>query len=126
MKTKRFQIWRKVGYGDTRKFRFWSPQVRGEGDETLAKNSSLKDWKKVVVLRPTGNPKTTFSMGFSDVFGNIKVSSATRRAEEGPFGMRMGPEDCRFFIVSNGGAVGLEVVGHTTIDDATKSDLSLY
>ncbi len=128
MKIKRFQIWlwRKINYGDVKKFKFWSAQVKGEGDQTLAKDSSLQDWKKVVVLAPLGSPKTTFSMGFSDAFGNTKVSTATRRVKEGPFGMRMGPENCLFFIASNKGIVELEVVGYTTIDDETRSELTLY
>lgn len=123
MKIKKSQKWQEVSYRDVKKFRFWSTQVRGEGDETLAEDSSLKNWKKVVILKPLGNPKTTFSMGFSDAFDHTEVSNAKRRVEEGPFGMRMGREDCRFFIVSNSGIVGLEVVGHTTI---AKSELSLY
>jgi len=126
VKIKRFQIWRKISYRDVKKFRFWSTQIRGEGDETLAKESSLKDWRKVVVLKPLGDLKTVFSVGFSDNFGNVKVSKASRRVEEGPFGMRMGPEDCRFFIVSNNGEVGLEFAEHTTIADVTKSELALY
>lgn len=123
MKIKRFQIWRKINYRDIKKFRFWSVLVRGEGDETLAPGSSLKAWKKVIVLKPLGEPKTVFSMGFSDNFGHIMVSSASRRVEEGPFGMRMGPEDCRFFIASNNGEVGLEFVEYATIAD---SELVLY
>ena len=60
MKIKRFQIWRKVNYGDVRKFRFWSPPVRGEGDENLAKDYSRKNWKKVIILKPIGDPINTF------------------------------------------------------------------
>ena len=126
MKVKKLQIWRKVDYGDERKFKFWSSKVKGKGDETLAKDSSLKDWKKVIVLKPIGNLKTRFSMGFSSIFGETKVSSAIRRVEDESFGMRMGPEDCDFFIVSNEGEVGLEFVEYADIDDKTKSELPLY
>jgi len=128
VKIKKSQKWQEVNYRDERKFRFWSLQVRGEGDQTLTKDSSFKDWKKVIILKPLGRSKTTFSMGFSDNFGNTKVSNAIRRVEEGPFGMRMGSEGCRFFIVSNSsnGIVGLEVVKHTTIDDESRSETALY
>lgn len=136
MKIKRFQFWRtcNISYRKGEPFKFLSTKVKGEGDKTLENDHSLKNrikfifrkWEKVIILEPSGNPKTTFSMGFIPSSGSAKVSSATRRVEEGPFGMRMGPEDCRFFIGSNKGTVGLEVIGYTTIDDETKSELVLY
>ncbi|MFH1671297.1 MAG: hypothetical protein ABH889_00765 [Candidatus Portnoybacteria bacterium] len=123
MKIKKNQSWRKVNYRDEGKFKFWSLLVRGEGDEKLANDSPMDQWKKVIILRPLGDPKTIFSMGFSDNLGNVKVSNATRRVAEGPFGMRMGPEDCHFFIASNNSEVRLELVDYTVIDE---SELTLY
>ncbi len=126
MRIKWSRFWHKVNYGDKRKFKFWSPQVNGMSDKALAKDSSLKDWKKVIILRPIGDPKTTFSIGFKDILGNTKVSSAVRRVGEGSFRMRMGPENCDFFIVSNKNEVGLEFVEYANISDETKSKLPLY
>ena len=125
MKIKKSWFWRKINYRDGR-FQYWSAEIKGERDPKMAEGSSLKDWKKVVLLRPLGSSATTFSMGFSDLSGQSKVSSSTRRVGDGLFGMRMGPKDCLFFIVSNNGTVGLEVAGYTTINDATKSELVLY
>lgn len=116
MKKKRFQIWRE----SHKKFGFWSKRVRGFGLEGKSRTT-------VIILNPTGSPKTVFSIGFSDVSGNnSKISNATRRVEEGPFGMRMGRNDCDFFIVSNNGEVGLELVEYANINDITKSELRVY
>ncbi len=104
-------------------FKWWSPKVKGEGDSAMPKGSRTSDWRKIIILQPVGAPKTIFSMGFSSIFGDTATSDAIRRIEEGPFGMRMGPEDCEFFIVSNEGEVQLEFVECVDID---KSDLPLY
>ncbi len=114
---------RTVEYGDKGEFKFWSPKVKGKGDETLEKRTSLEKWTKVIVFMPEGSPDTIFSMGFSSVFGDTIVSDAARRIEEGPFGMRMGPEDCEFFIVSNQGEVELDFVRYAHID---KPGVDLY
>lgn len=121
-----FQIWRRVNYQDRSKFRFWSRKIRGEGDRDLVKGTLLKHWKKVIILRPIGASETSFSMGFADVFGNTKISTAKRQVKEGVFGMRMGPEDCDFFIASRAGRVGLAFVEYAEIDDETKSGIFLY
>lgn len=126
MKVKRWQIWKKVIYGKKNASKFWSPRIKGEGDKNLAKDSPMKDWRKIIVLKPTGEPETSFSMGFSDIFGNTKVSSAKRKVKEGPFGMRMGPDDCEFFVVSNDDAVGLKFVEYADIGDETEPELQLY
>ena len=108
--------WRKrVKYGDKDEFKFWSSKVKGKGDKTLEKGTFLKEWTKVIVLTPKGKPDTIFSMGFSSVFGDTEVSNALRKIEEGPFGMRMGPEDCEFFIASNQGEVVLDFLCYTHI-----------
>lgn len=125
MKVKR-SLWRKIRYGNSEKFTYWSPKIRGKGDETLAEGSSIKDWRKVVVVQPSGSPETAFSMGFSNVFGDTKISSAVRKVKDGPFGMRMGPKPCDFFIASNQGKVDLRLIEYTDIKDKTKSDLFLY
>ena len=126
MKVTRWQIWKKVIYGNKNAFKFWSPKVKGESDKDLSKDSPMKDWRKVIVLRPIGNPETTFSMGFSDIFGNTKVSSAKRKVKQGSFGMRMGPDDCGFFVVSNDDMVELKFVEYADITDEAKSELQLY
>jgi hypothetical protein len=126
MEIKRFQVWRKINYGDAKKFKFWSPQMSGKGDGTLTKGAPLNDWKKVIIFSPRGYPKTAFSIGFKDISGLSKISRAIRRVEQGPFGMRMGPEDCNFFVASNEGEVRLEVLGYADINDKTRSKLPLY
>ncbi len=122
----KYQRWRKVDYGKDRKLKFWSYKVKGEGDKALAKDSPLRGWKKIIVLMPIGGPETTFSMGFSAISGDTKVSDVVRKIKKGPFGMRLGPEDCEFFIASNDNEVGLEFVGYTDIADESKSELPLY
>ena len=114
---------RKVEYGDKDEFKFWSPKVKGKGDKTLEKGTPLEKWTKVIVLMPIGSPDIIFSMGFSSVFGDTIVSDAVRRIGESSFGMRMGPEDCEFFIVSNQGKVELDFVHYVHID---KPGLDLY
>lgn len=127
MKIKRFQIWRKVVYGDFRKFRYWSPRIWGERDRSLTIESPRKDWKKIIVLKPIISPPgTIFSIGFITVSGHVEVSTVTRKVEDGPFGMRMGPDDCGFFIVSNEGEVWLSFVEYADISDKLKSDIPVY
>ncbi len=126
MKTVKWHSWKGILYGDTGRFKFWSAQITGEGDENLSKDAPMKDWKKVVVLRPLGNPETVFAIGFSNKFGSTKISTAPRKIKEGPFGMRMGAEDCQFFITSNTEAVKLELVGYVDVDDKSQANLSLY
>lgn len=126
MKVKRFQRWKKVNYGNKKKFKFWSHKIKGEGDKALTKDSPLRDWKKIIVLRSIGDPETTFSMGFSTVSGDTKVSNVLRKIKKGSFGMRLGPEDCNFFIASNESKVGLELVEYTDITDESKLELPLY
>jgi len=116
--------WKRISkYEDKGEFKFWSSEVEGKGDETLGKGTSLEEWTKVIVLMPKGNSDTIFSMGFSSVFGDTIVSDAVRRIGEGPFGMRIGPEDCEFFIVSNQGEVKLDFVCYAHID---KPGIDLY
>lgn len=133
MKTKWFQFYREVGeYHDTRRFWFWSSLVRSEGDKSLPPSSpkspskQWKTWRKVIKLRPQGDPTTHFSMGFKDAFGRVMISTAKRRVGDGPFGMRVGPEDCELFIVSNEGLVGLEFVKYTNINDPAEAETPLY
>ncbi|MBU2540099.1 hypothetical protein KJ786_02985 [Patescibacteria group bacterium] len=93
----------------------------------MPKKSCRKDWRKIIILMPTGDPKTRFSIGFykDDIY---KLSTATRKVRNGPFGMRMGPENCGFFIVSNkkDRRLGLKFVEYADIDDKTYSKLPLY
>lgn len=122
----KYQRWRKVDYGKDRKLKFWSCKIKGKGDKDLAEGSPLRDWKKIIILEPVGDPETTFSMGFSTVSGDTKVLSVDRKIKKGPFGMRLGPEDCEFFIASNNNEVGLEFVEYIDIADKSKSELPLY
>lgn len=120
-------VWWKVTYGNGMGFHFWSSRINGEGDTNLVKGSPRSKWKKIIVLKPTGDPEASFSMGYCDTFGNAKISSARRKVKEGSFGMRMGPEDCEFFIASKKSyPVNLEFVEYADIDDKNKSDRSLY
>ncbi len=110
-------------YGDKDTFKFWSSKIKGKGDETLEKGVSLKKWTKVIILNPKGEPDTTFLIGYVPYFGDITVARVTRRIYRGPFGMRMGPEDCEFFIVSNHKEVELEFVRYAPIGE---SGIDLY
>jgi len=122
MKEIKNQHWRDVKFGDEREFRFWS-SVTGKGDEALLPGSPLGNWRKIIVLKPMGDLETVFSIGFSSISGDTKVSDATRRIKEGPFGMRMGPEDCDFFISSNDGKIELEIVQYI---DIAELEFDLY
>ncbi|MDP3998302.1 MAG: hypothetical protein Q8P89_01640 [bacterium] len=127
MRKKRFVRWGQyvpIILGRTPKN--WSSYAKGEGDSSLAVDSPMKDWTKIIILRPLGDQKTTFQIGFRDVFNNIKISSAKRRVKDGSFGMRMGSKDCNFFIVSINGAVGLGIMGYAHINDEKYKNLALY
>lgn len=126
MKKKIFQFWRKIEYGDRTKFKFWSLKVKGEGDKNLAKKTPMRKWRKIIILNPIGELETVFSIGYSDIFGNTKICNAKRRVGQAYFGMRMGPEDCEFFIVSNYGEVELEFIKYVDIKDLSYSNYSLY
>ena len=127
MEIKRHIVWRGTNYGKNREIEFWSNKIKGKGDETLPKDSpSLRGWKKVIVLKPIGDPETTFSMGFIPVSGGTKISDIIRKIKKGPFGMRLCPDDCEFFIVSNSDKVKLELVRYADITDKTESELPLY
>ena len=126
MEIKKHIVWRGTNYGKNRKIRFWSNKVKGKGDETLPKDSYLKDRKKIIILKPVGDPETTFSMGFIPVSGNTKISNVIRKIERGPFGMRLLPDDCELFIASNDGKVKLEFVRYAYIADEIDSELLVY
>jgi len=115
MKIIQDQHWRKIEYNNTTEFKFWSEKAKGKGDESLPPGTPFESWRKIVILKPLGEPESTFSMGFSSIFDGAEISDATRKVKDGPFGMRMGPEDCEFFIVSNDGKVELEIVQYVDI-----------
>lgn len=128
MKVKYFQRWTNI-YGRVaiRKFKYWSNSVLGEGDETLALSKSNMlgfcnwvrknwKWKKFIILVPKGAPETEFRMGFfSESFRLCKISSTVRKISDGPFAMRMGPEDCFFFVIGDGKII-LEIAGYVRKD----------
>ncbi|MDD4358310.1 MAG: hypothetical protein PHY30_00665 [Candidatus Pacebacteria bacterium] len=107
-------------------FRFWSEKVKGEGDETLGKGALPDNWTKVIVLKSKGDLETLFSIGFINADGNTMISKSERKVGDGLFGMRMGPEDCEFFIVSNQGEVALEFAYYVNIDAKLKAEIDLY
>jgi len=125
---KKHQILRTVKYRNKRGSRFWSNKIKGKGDQTISKDLLFpRDWKRVIVLRPIGDPETTFSMG-SVIAGTnkVKVSNIVRPIRKGLFGMRLGSDDCEFFVASNTGKVKLEFVKYTDIADETEPELSVY
>ena len=129
MKIKRFQRWRKVEGGDKKKFKFRSSLVKVEGDKSLSKDAPIRSWTKIILLRPVGLlGRCKFSMGFRAIDGTTKISNAVRKTGDGCFGMRLGPEDCEFFIASNDGRVYLEAVECVDIKDSRPeiSKLCLY
>ncbi len=145
MKTIFLQWWRDVVYREgsyhddvlDKDFGFWSDLVLGKGDQILSPSQSFMfgpinwlikyfTWKKYIVLRPTiidrgiSTEDIEFHVGFwSKRFGVCKVSSATRHVSGGPFSMRMGPEDCHFFIVADK-EVELSIAGYV------HGDIKLY
>jgi len=123
MKEIKDQCWKNVKFGNKNEFRYWSPKVMGKGDKDLSPDSPLGDWRKIIILKPTGDPEAVLLVGFSSVFGDTQISSVPRQVKEGPFGMRMGPEDCNFFIVSNDGKVELKIVQYI---DIAELELDLY
>ena len=56
-------------------------------------------WRKYIVLVPEGPKDYPFVVAFRDSYGVCKYSSRIRRVSNGPFMMRIGPEDCYFYIV---------------------------
>jgi len=114
---------------------FYSEFVLGERDKTLKPSRSKMlgpinwlikylRWKKYIILLPELKDDKVkdaeFLVGFkSEKFDICKVSLISRIISDGPFAMRIGPEDCHFFIVSKYD-VKLKVVGYV------RGDMSLY
>lgn len=124
-------IYNKTEIGDFQ-FWFWSNMVLGKGDENLKFSFSpilgpinwLKKhlkWKKFIVLIPKGDPETKFKVGFySEDWGICKIAPMKgRKISDGPFAMRMGPEDYYFFVVGDD-LIELEIAGYI------RKDLWLY
>lgn len=118
--------WRRIKYRNRKRFHFWSPQITGKGDETLAKDAPIHSWRRIIVLKPIGGNNNAFRIGYKDFLGNTKISNAERVIRQGPFGMRMGPQDCNFFIASNDGKVDLELGEYFDKDDEAISKLTVY
>ncbi len=117
----RWNIWARANYGESGLF--WSAKIIGKGDKSLFAKASRKTWNKIIVLEPLGSADTVFFLGFSDIFGNTKVLISPRKVGDGQFGMRMGPEDCEFFIVSLMAEVGLRVVCYIRRGNKKHADL---
>jgi len=124
---KKHIVWRTTNYKKNRRIKFWSNKVKGKGDKTLPKDSlSRRGWKKVIVLKPIGDPETTFSMGFIPASGDTKISDIIRKISKGPFAMRLCPDTCKYFIASNNGKLKLEFVKYADMTDGTEPELPVY
>ena len=140
------QKWKKISYPEVgfktpaRIYRSWSPKVFAEGDESLDEESPqhiwqewrVVHWTKVVVLNPTVQDEekedVEFTVGFTNKFGDTEIATGiSRRVNEALFAMRMGPDDCHYFIVSKeeGVELGLEI-DHYTIEDELNEHITLY
>ena len=119
-----WQFWLRTQYGESGLF--WSAVIFGLGDKSLPLKAPRKTWKKVIILKPLGNPETIFSPGFNDTFYNTKVSTCRRKVKDGPFGMRIGRESCGFFAVSTDALVNLEFVRYVNIGNKKYADRPLY
>ncbi|HXK32105.1 MAG TPA: hypothetical protein VJ378_01370 [Candidatus Paceibacterota bacterium] len=120
------QSWNNVFYGETTRFKFWSAQILIEGDKSLPERTPMGKWRKVAIFNAIGDPDTVFSVGFIDFLGRCRVSGATRKVRQGLFAMRLGREDCRFFIASNKGEVRIECLGEADINDKQKAHIPVY
>lgn len=56
-------------------------------------------WKTAVVFPVREIPENGYYVGFKDVFGNVMISMYPLKARK--FAMKMGYEDCTFFVLSN-------------------------
>lgn len=88
---------------------FWSNPVLGQGDSEardfkigfLNWLGKAMFWKKWLILKPEGSADTWLVVAFWDEDGNCMYSSCARRVWDGPFMVRMGPKDCKFFVVGS-------------------------
>lgn len=134
MRTIFLQGWEDIEYKgkNPRFFHHWSNLVEGVGDERLGSSRSAMVgsfnwfrkhllWKKYIILAPkAGRRDVNFRMGFySKQFNICKISGAVRNVSDGPFAMRMGPENCHFFVVGTG-EIELSIAGYI------RKDLDLY
>lgn len=130
MRTRFIQGWQDVEYKkkDPRLYHHWSNLVEGKGDERLKPSRSSMlgffnwirkhlFWKKYIVLAPKSpHGDVSFLVGFYDMQNNIcKVSSISRHISDGPYAMRMGPENCHFFVVGTG-EIELSISGYIRKD----------
>lgn len=115
------QRWEKTKVGkQIGAYRYWSDPVTGEGDPGVRSYGTgffqwigkVLFWNKLIVLVPKGDPGTHFKIVFHSSDGLCMFSSAVRQIKDGPFKMRMGPENCDFFIVGGEGEVQLEIAGY--------------
>lgn len=126
MKTVFGQKWKKCRVGNEfdEGFRYCSNYVLGKGDETLKPSHSpmlgpinwLRKhlfWKKYIILMPASDdPTAKFRVGFySRKYNLCMVSSVAGSVSDGPFVMRLGPDDCEFFVIATK-KVTLKMVGY--------------
>lgn len=126
--------WRPVIQGKPcGRFSYWSELVLGKGDESLPKEDPSREdrgirrwlfvklkWKKRIILVPRGEADTEFVIGYCLKAQNLCLaSSAVRRISDGPFAMRISPNDIEFFVIGTS-PVELEIAGYV------KGDIVLY
>ena len=118
-----FQSWREVQFEEPieKGYHNWSNGVIAERDIRPCKNyglgfwnwlGKLLFWDRRVILVPSGLPEVNFYIVFRDSHGRYLASSAKRRIGNGPFMMRTGPSDIKFFIVGKDGGVKLSIAGY--------------
>lgn len=105
------------------KYRIWSNEVRGEGDKSLPPRTEEmlgfknwfkknKEWKKCIIILPLGAEDIEFRIAYRDpVYKSLRVSSVVRTVSQGPFALRMPPEDL-YFSVAGKSRVRLAILAY--------------
>lgn len=110
-------------------FRFWSGKEHCVGDSRLSQEAPKKKWKGVFLFAPTGSLDAIFYIGIVSPSGVAQIlSNKTRRVKDGFFGMRVGPQNCEFFVASDDAMVqlqGIDCVDRRDVKDSFK-DADLY
>jgi len=133
---KNYSTWKHTVYGKSQ-IKYYSKLIKGEGDTGLRTSSKARKgwifvksrWTKLIVLRPIcldpeawEERRSRLRMWpgyYSKKFEVCQVSKRTLRLSDGPFAMRMGPENCYFFVMANF-PVHLDFCGYI------RGDMKLY
>lgn len=133
MRVKYLQYWLPANYKKSKhgSFEHWSNLARGKGDPRLPQRPKnyykgflgwLRknwEWKKCIILKVVGKPEAEFVVGYRTINSDgceCKISSDKKIVANGPFAMRLGREDCEFFIISNEPSIRLEFLGYMDRD----------